>query len=107
MARELWTRQEMLICLAYYSTMPHPKVVDRLAAKECSKYLPNRSVDSVSLRLANFVARDPEMSSLGFKGMVGGGDKVDQIWNECSSSEKILDWRKVMLALVEVTSERA
>jgi hypothetical protein len=87
--------------------MSYPKIVDRLAAKECSQYLPNRSVDSVSLRLANFVARDPEMSRLGFKGMIGGGDKVDQVWNECSSSERRLDWRKVMIALVEVTSEHA
>lgn len=95
----------MLICLAYYSTLGYPKVVDRLAAQECSLFLPNRSVDSVSLRLANYVARDPQMTRLGFKGMYGGGEKVDQIWGECSDRDGTLDWRKTMLALIEATAE--
>ena len=95
----------MLMFLSYYSTLGYPKVVDRLAAQECSLFLPNRSLDSVALRLANYVARDPQMTRLGFKGMSGGGEKVDQIWDECSDRNGMLDWRKTMLALIEVTAE--
>lgn len=95
----------MLICLAYYSTLHYPKVVDRLAAQECSLFIPDRSIDSVSLRLANFVARDPQMTRAGFKGMYGGGEKVDLIWGECSDRDGMLDWRKVMMALIEETTE--
>jgi hypothetical protein len=47
------------------------------------------------------------MTSLGFKGMSGGGDKVDQIWDECSDRNGMLDLRKTMLALIEVTAEHA
>ena len=107
MVKELWTRKEMLIVLAYYSTLGYPKVVDRLAAQECSLFLRSRSVASVSLRLANYVARDPQMARAGFKGMYGGGEKVDQIWDECSDRDGILDWRKVMMALLEETTEHA
>lgn len=105
LAKELWTRKEMLICLAYYSTLSYPKVVDRLAAQECGLFLPNRSIDSVSLRLANYVARDPRMTRAGFKGMYGGGQKVDQIWDECSDRDGFLDCSKTMMALIEVSAE--
>jgi hypothetical protein len=107
MVKELWTRKEMLICLAYYSTLSYPKVIDTLAAQECSLFLPGRSVASVSLRLANYVARDPQMTRLGFKGMYGGGEKVDEIWDECSDRDRSLDWKKTMMALIEVTAEHA
>jgi hypothetical protein len=101
MERVDWTRKEMLISLAFYSTLSYPKVVDRLAGQECSLYLPGRSSSSVALRLANYVARDPQMNKLGFKGMSGGGQKVDQIWGEFSDRNGLLDWKKVMMALVE------
>jgi hypothetical protein len=97
----------MLICLAYYSTLSYPKVVDSLAAQEGSLFLPHRSIASVSLRLANYVARDPQMARAGFKGMYGGGEKVDQIWDECSDRDGSLDWKKTMMALIEVTAEHA
>jgi hypothetical protein len=96
-----WTRKEMVISLAYYATLSYPKVIDRLAGQECSLYLPGRSSSSVALRLANYVARDPQMAKLGFKGMYGGGQKVDQIWDEFSDRNGLLDWKKLVMALLE------
>ncbi len=39
--------------------------------------------------------------------MYGGGEKVDLIWGECSDRDGMLDWRKVMMALIEETTEHA
>lgn len=105
MGKMLWTRKEMLICLAYYATLSYPKIINRLTAQECSLFLPDRSVDSIALRLANFVARDPQMTTAGFKGLSGGGGKVDQIWDECSDRDGELDWRRTMMALIEATAK--
>jgi hypothetical protein len=104
MGRELWTREELLMCLAYYSSSPSPKVFSREQIKELSGLLQRRSSDSVSLRLANFIARDSDMTKLGYLGMSGGGQKVDNIWSEFSDQQGHLDQGAITLAILKLAN---
>lgn len=104
--RRNWTRSELLICLAYYSSLttsqkrtPPSWVLEELAS--CI----NRSQGSISLRFANFNSVDPDFTDQGLKGMTGGGAHVQVIWNEFSSNDGQLDIRKLVRGLVSDYSE--
>ena len=99
MARSKWTRRDLLVSLAaYFSLEPEiRKNPPKEFVAELAKVL-GRSEGSTALRLANYIARDPEMKRLGVKGMFGGGEHVDDIWAEFIDTG-ILDVRKLLGAL--------
>lgn len=98
--RKNWTRAELLICLAYYSSLtksqrrsPPDWVLEQLSS------LIDRSSGSISLRFANFNSVDPEFTDRGLKGMVGGGAHVQTIWNEFAKNDGHLDVNKLLRIL--------
>ena len=98
-----WSKMEMLRVLAVYATLdeaekrtPPKKVIEDL-----QKVLPLRSAASITMRISNFVARDPGMQILGMKGLTSGGDHVDMYWNENSDSDRNL---KVDLILYQLAT---
>lgn len=100
MVRKAWTRADLLLALlAYLSlnvdqrTNPPKEFVAALAARL------GRGAATTSLRLANYAARDPSMKLIGAKGMAGGGDHVDEIWNEFHSGDKT-DFQKLLRAVL-------
>jgi hypothetical protein len=64
--------------------------------------MPKRTIDSIQMRLANYVARDPEMKKAGVKGMFGGGEHVDDIWNQFANDEGSLDLQKLVQAAAQI-----
>lgn len=98
-----WTEYEMTVSLALYCLLPYPKVIDSIDEDLASSLLRGRTLDSVRLRLANFVARDPRAREAGQKGMFGGGQHVDTIWAECCDSSGYIQHQKVIRKLLEVT----
>jgi hypothetical protein len=101
-ARRNWTKDELLICLAYYSTLT--KSQQRNPPKWVKEELANlisRTPDSIKLRFANFNSVDPTFTEQGLKGMVGGGAHVLTIWNEFSKNDGTLDQNHLTRALAK------
>lgn len=92
-----WTRAEMLLCLCYYASLSPTtrRNPPRSLVEELSR-LTGRSPGSISLRFQNFTAVDPELTSLGRKGMTGGGMHVHQIWNEFCKNDGELDLTRMV-----------
>jgi hypothetical protein len=96
-----WSSLEMLTTLAIYATL-EPKNRTKLPKEvlaQAKVVLSRRSESSIQLRMANFIARDPEMASLGIKGMSGGGSHVDTLWVQNSDEDLKLDLKKLLFNL--------
>jgi putative restriction endonuclease len=96
-ARNGWRREEMLVCLAFYSSLeksqrrvPPPHIVSELVK------LTKRTQGSIKLRFANFNSVDPLFTDAGLKSLDGGGKHVKEIWNEYSKNDGTLDSAKIL-----------
>lgn len=96
---QLWERWEMLAVLGFYAAQKRPNEYSRAEISIIQEKLQRRTVASIQLRIANFAARDPKVAKTGQKGMVGGGEFVDQIWHEFSDDNGFLDTRKLLVGL--------
>ena len=96
-----WSSLEMLTALAIYATLdPKSRTkVPKGVLAQAQIVLPRRTSGSIQLRIANYIARDPEMTSLGIKGMSGGGSHVDSFWIQNSDEELKLDLKKLLFNL--------
>lgn len=101
--RRDWTSEEMLICLAFYSSLnkTQRRTPPSWVIQDLSELI-SRSPGSISLRFANFTSVDPEFTKSGLKGMSGGGAHVQKIWNECSRNDGELDTVKIVQALAKL-----
>lgn len=104
--RRAWTPNELLICLAYYSTLARGQRRSPPAwvIRELSELI-GRTPGSISLRFANFNSVDPEFTGLGLKGMNGGGAHVQKIWNESSKNDGQLDQIRIIRGLAQALSK--
>jgi hypothetical protein len=70
-----WDDEEMLRVLVFYASLDgnQPSREDLLALQA---RMPGRSLSTIKLRIANYVARDPRKKALGLKGMSGSGNKA-------------------------------
>lgn len=90
MARNLWTREELIVTLALYFQLPFGRLnhgtpeVKQLAA------LIGRTDNSVALRLVNFAACDPYILATGRHGMAGGERICQPIWDEFANNHEHL-----------------
>lgn len=90
MARNLWTRDEMILALSLYFQLPFgrlnksTKEVKELAA------LIGRTNNSVALRLVNYAACDPYILATGRHGMASGSKVCKPYWDEFSGNREAL-----------------
>ena len=79
-----WTRDEFILVLDLYfrhgRRIPPKSHEDMLSLSD----LICRTVASVQMRMGNFVACDPDNST---KGLVGGGKRTQEIWEEFAHDE--------------------
>ena len=101
MARNEWSPLEMLTALAIYSFIPYPKSQDSIDEEFARKLLPERSFESVKLRIANYMARDPLVRLSGHSGMSGGGRHVDEFWEMCADNRGLLEPALVLEKLLQ------
>ena len=101
-----WSKLEMLRVLAVYATMSEAerRIPPKHVLEDLQKALPLRSFASISMRISNFIARDPEMQKLGIKGLTSGGDHVDIYWNENADSNRNLS-KELVLYNLATTSD--
>ena len=82
MAKELWTRDEMILVLNLYLKLPFGKMDRRNPEVIRLAGIIGRTANAVALRLVNFASYDPQLKQRGISGMAHGGKKCGEYWNE-------------------------
>ncbi len=102
MHRNNWTREELILTFNLYLKIPFGKFhhgnkdVIELAS------LIHRTPDTVAMRLSNFASVDPFHLNRGIKGLTGGINQVQPIWNEfIDNKEDLLFESEQILAVLE------
>ena len=102
MPRNNWTREELILTFNLYLKIPFGqfhhanKEVIRLAG------LIDRTPSAVAMRLSNFASVDPFHQNRGIKGLTGGINQVQPIWNEfIGNKEELLFESERILANIE------
>jgi len=86
MARDVWTREQMILALKLYCEIPYGKMhynnpdVIRVAEQI------GRTPGAVSRRLGNYASCDDEYTKGGRRGLEHGGKIVNGIWSEFSDN---------------------
>lgn len=82
MAKNNWTRDELIVAFNLYCKTPFSKIgLSNKGIQETSQTI-NRSVSAVALKLANFARLDPSLQKRGLSGMSNGSKSEVEIWNE-------------------------
>ena len=98
MAKNNWTRDELIVAFNLYCKTPFTKInASNKSVKELAPIL-GRSASAVALKLANFARLDPALQQRNISGMTHGSKAEIEIWKDFSSnweglvyqSEKIL-----------------
>jgi hypothetical protein len=95
-----WAYDEMLRTLAFYGSLSteEKQHLPKADLANLVQKLPRRSIGSVKMRISNFIARDPQMKTLGVAGLSGGGAHCDLIWETYSNEAGHLDISKLTRA---------
>lgn len=82
MAKNLWTREELILAFNLYLKIPFGKMHSTNKEVIHLANLIGRTPNSIALRLVNFASVDPVLKARGIKGMDGGTKIVQPIWDE-------------------------
>ncbi|WP_019988929.1 HNH endonuclease [Rudanella lutea] len=86
-----WTREELILAFNLYLKLPFGQMHKGNAeVKKLASILGRRTPDSVAMRLTNFASVDPYHQQRGVKGMSGGYNQVQPIWNEFINNQEEL-----------------
>lgn len=105
MARNLWTRDEMILVLNLYLKLPFGKMHRSNPDVIHLANIIGRTPSAVALRLVNFATYDPLLKKRGISGMAHGGKKCGEYWNEFTDNpEGLLYESECVLAHREGTT---
>ena len=105
MAKNLWTKEEMVLVLNLYLKLPFGKMHARNMDVIKIAHLIGRTPNAVALRLGNYASCDPKLKQRGILGMSHGGKKCEEYWNEFAEDpERLLYESESILAQYEGTS---
>lgn len=105
MAKNLWSKEEMILVLNLYLKIPFGKMYAGNEDVIKIAHLIGRTPNAVALRLVNYASCDPRLKQRGIVGMSHGGKKCEEYWNEFAETpEKLLYESERILAQYEGTS---
>ena len=105
MARNLWTRDEMILVLNLYLKMPFGQMYARNPRVIHIANIIGRTSNAVAYRLVNYASCDPILKERGIVGMSHGGNYCKEIWDEFyADRENLLFESERILATYEGTS---
>lgn len=87
MAKNLWSKEELILAFNLYLKTPFGKMHSTNNDVISLANLIGRTPNSIALRLVNFASVDPALKARGIKGMDGGTKIVQPIWNEFFNSQ--------------------
>lgn len=103
--RRLWTREELILALNLYLTLPFGKLHSGTLEIISLANLLNRTPGSIAMRLNNFATVDPFHQQRGIGGLPGGQKQVQPIWDEfIHNRETLLFESEKLLAKYQGTS---
>lgn len=104
-AKNLWTKEELILAFNLYLKIPFGKMHSTNKDIIHLANLIGRTPGSIALRLVNFASVDPVLKARGIKGMTGGVNIVQPIWDEFFNNQEELVFRsEQILAEKENTS---
>lgn len=102
MARNRWTREELILALNLYLKLPFGKLHQRTPEIIRLAGLLGRSPSSIAMRLNNYASVDELHQKRGIGGLPGGKAQVEPIWNEyLADRDKLLFESEVILSSLE------
>jgi putative restriction endonuclease len=105
MAKNLWTKEELILAFNLYLKIPFGKMHSSNKDVIHLANLIDRTPNSIALRLVNFASVDPVLKARGIKGMDGGTKIVKPIWDEFfNNQEELVFLSEQILAEKENTS---
>ena len=105
MAKNLWTKEELILAFNLYLKIPFSKIGARNKNVIHLANIIGRTPNSIALRLVNFASVDPVLKARGVNGMEGGTKIVQPIWDEFyKNQEELVFLSEQILAEREKTS---
>ena len=90
MAKNLWTREELILAFNLYLKLPFGKLHSRTPQIVELANITGRTANSIAIRLTNFASCDPFHQERGVKGMIGGKAQCQPIWDEFFKNKEAL-----------------
>ncbi len=82
MAKNLWSKEELILAFNLYLKIPFGKMHKHNPEIIALANLLNRTPSSIGMRLGNFASVDPYHQNRGVGGLKGGMNQVKPIWDE-------------------------
>ncbi|MDO4936501.1 MAG: HNH endonuclease [Sutterellaceae bacterium] len=86
-----WTVPELTMALGLYTVTLYSKIDKRNPQIQALAKVLDRTVGSVTFKLANFAALDKEAQALGHKGFANGGVLDKKVWNDFRSEDSDIE----------------
>jgi hypothetical protein len=91
MKGKLWSREELILSLNLYFKLENEKIQSKSSEIRTLAQITGRSSNSIGLRLANFASCDPQLKERGIKGLDGGLNQCQPIWDEFNNKKDLLN----------------
>lgn len=111
MARDNWTRDELIVAFNLYCKIPFGKITSKNPEIINLANIIGRTPSAVALKLVNFARFDPELQKRNIAGMSHGSKGEEKIWNEFSGNWEELAFESELLLArfkgepIEISSE--
>jgi len=97
MPRDNWTREQTIVALRTYFSVPFNKANNSNQEIISTSKTIGRSVNSVKMKIGNFGSLDPELAKRGIVGLSGASNLDREIWNEFSTDKEKLAYESTSL----------
>ena len=97
MAKDNWTREQTIIVLKTYFSIPFNKA--NSSNKEIIRIakIIGRGINSVKMKIGNFGSLDPELAKRGIVGLSGASNLDREVWNEFHKNREKLAFNSTSL----------
>jgi len=89
-SKDKWSREEHILAFNLYSQIPFGTIHVRNPRIKALATLLDRSIGSVSRKLANFARLDPYLKERGIQGLSHGARGEEEVWNEFAKHPEAL-----------------
>lgn len=97
MARDNWTRDELIVAFNLYCKIPFCKITSKNPEIINLANIIGRTPSAVALKLVNFARLDPELQKRNIAGMSHGSKGDEKIWNEFQGNWEELAFESELL----------
>lgn len=97
MTRDSWTREQTIVALRTYFSVPFNKANNSNQEIISTSKIIGRGINSLKMKIGNFGSLDPELAKRGIVGLSGASNLDKEIWNEFSQDKEKLAYESTAL----------